>query len=121
MVTAYSLFFSRENLLDVSLLVYFVPIISMIVTLVVIRKHVSFDDVPGFDRLSGLMIMIGCTFAVVMAIDKTRIFIWFGGSIEKLFMLAAGVFGLIKWGAYMLFRSGDEPKKEMPELRDRLR
>ena len=117
-VTAYTLFFSRENLMDVNLLVYLLPIVSMIVTLVIIRKHVSFDDVPGFDRLSGLMVMIGCSFGVMLAIDKTRIFVWFGGSIEKLFLLAAGVFALLKWGAYMLFRSGDEPKKPLPNLRD---
>lgn len=118
-VTAYTLFFSRENLLDVNLLVYFVPVVSMIATLVIIRKQVSFDDVPGFDRLSGLMVMIGCSFGVMLAIDKTRIFVWFGGSIERLFLLAAGVFGLLKWGTYMLFRRGDEPRKPMPDLRDK--
>ena len=77
-LTGYTLFFSRENLLDASLLAYFTPIVSMIVTLVFIRKSVSFDDVPGFDRLSGLMMMIGCSFAFALAVDKTRIWIWFG-------------------------------------------
>lgn len=115
-VTAYSMFFSKENLLDVNPLVYFAPVVSMIVTLILIRKNVSFDDVPGFDRLSGLMIMIGCSFAVALAIDKTRIWVFFGGSIERLFILAVGIFALIKWGAYMLFRRRDEPKQDMPDL-----
>jgi hypothetical protein len=113
-LTGYSLFFTRENLLDASLLVYFIPVVSMVVTLVLIRRNVSFDDVPGFDRLWGLMVMIGCSFAVALAVDKTRIWIWFGASIERLFLLAAAVFVLIKWGAYMLFRRRREPKKPMP-------
>lgn len=113
-ITAYVMFFSRENLLDANLLVSFLPIISMVATLILIRKNVSFDQVPGFDRLSGLMAMVGCSFAIALAIQKTNIWIVFGGSIEKLFILAAAVFALLKWGAYMLFRRADEPKQAPP-------
>ena len=115
-ITAYTLFFSGENLLDANLPVYFLPIAAMVATLVLIRKNVSFDDVPGFHRLSGLMVMVGCSFAIALAIQKTRIWVFFGSSIEKLFLLAAGVFALLKWGTYMLFRRGDEPKEEPPEV-----
>lgn len=113
-VSAYALFFSRENLLDANLLVYFLPIVSMVATLVFIRKNVPFDQVPGFDRISGLMAMVGCSFATALVIQKTNIWIFFGGSIEKLFILAAGVFALLKWGTFMLFRRGDEPKQKPP-------
>jgi hypothetical protein len=114
-LTAYTLFFSRENLLDTNPFVYFLPIVSMIVTLVLVRKSIAFEEVPGFDRLSGLMVMVGCSFAMALAIQKTRIWIVFGGSIERLFILAAGIFGLLKWGAYMLVRRRDEPKAERPK------
>jgi len=115
-LTAYTLFFSRENLLDANPFVYFLPIVSMIVTLVLIRQNVRFDEVPGFNRLSGLMVMVGCSFAIALAIQKTKIWIVFGGSIERLFILAAGIFGLLKWGAYMLFRRRDEPEVERPKF-----
>lgn len=115
-ITAYTLFFSGENLLDANLLVYFLPIASMVATLVLMRKKVSFDDVPGFDRLSGLMAMVGTSFVIALAIQKTRIFVFFGGSIEKLFLLAAALFALLKWGAYMLFRSPAEPKTAPPKF-----
>jgi hypothetical protein len=115
-LTAYTLFFSRENLLDTNPLVYFLPILSMIVTLVLIRQNVPFEEVPGFDRLSGLMVMVGCSFVMALAIQKTKIWIFFGGSIERLFILAAGIFGLLKWGGYMLFRRRDEPRPERPKF-----
>jgi hypothetical protein len=115
-ITAYALFFSGENLLVANLLVYFLPIASMVATLVLIRKNVSFNDVPGFDRLSGLLAMVGCSFVIALVIQKTRIFVFFGGSIEKLFLLAAGVFALIKWGTYMLFRRRDEPRQDLPKF-----
>ena len=115
-LTAYALFFTKENLLDASLLVYFLPVVSMIVTLVRVRANVSFDAVPGFDRLSGLMTMIGLSFGIALFIDKTRIWVWFGGSVGTLFLLAAAVFALMKWGCYMLFRTRDEPPRQMPGL-----
>jgi hypothetical protein len=115
-LTAYALFISHENLLDVNPLVYFLPVVSMVVTLVLVRKNVTFDEVPGFDRLSGLMIMVACSFAAALAIQKTNIWIFFGGSIEKLFLLAGGVFALLKWGTCALFRRRDEPKVKPPEF-----
>ena len=113
-ISGYVMFFTHENFLDLSLLVTILPLASMIVTLVLVRKRVSFDLVPGFDRLSGLMTMIGCSFAIALAIQKTRIWIVFGGSIERLFLLAAGVFALLKWGAYMLFRGRAQPRVPPP-------
>lgn len=115
-LTGYALFFQRENLLHVNLVIYFLPIVSMVVTLILIHKTVSFDDVPGFDRISGLMVMIGCSFVIALAIEKTRIWIIFGGSIAMLFVLAGGIFALLKWGTYMLFRRRDEPKKPAPKF-----
>lgn len=100
----YTLFFTRENLLDVNLLVYFLPVISMTVTLVFISRNVPFDDVPGFDRLWGLMILIGATFVIALAIQKTRLWIFFRGSLFALIVFMVGLFLLLKWGGRMLFR-----------------
>jgi hypothetical protein len=115
-LTGYALFFQRANLTNVNVAIYFLPIISMVVTLIFIHKTVNFENVPGFDRISGLMAMIGCSFVIALAIDKTRIWLLFHGSIAMLFALAAGIFALLKWGAYMLFRRRDEPKQPAPKL-----
>jgi len=115
-VTGYTIFFIHENLLDVNPVVYFGPIAAMVVTLLIINKQVRFIDIPGFDRLAGLMVMIACSFALMLAVERTHLWLLFHGSIWVLFALAAGIFALIKWGAYMLFRRPDEPEEEMPKL-----
>jgi hypothetical protein len=86
------------------------------VTLVFIRRAVSFNDVPGFDRLSGLMTLVGCSFAIALVIQKTNIFVFFGGSIDQLFVLAIGVFALLKWGTVLLFRRREDRKPERPKF-----
>jgi hypothetical protein len=115
-LTGYALFFQRANMLNVNLAVYILPIVSMIVTLIFIHKTVNFENVPGFDRISGLMVMIGCSFVIALAIDKTRIWVLFHSPIAGLFVIAAGVFALLKWGTYMLFRRRDEPKQPAPKF-----
>jgi len=115
-LTAYALFFHHGDLRDVNIAVYFLPIVSMIVTLIFIHKTVNFESVPGFDRISGLMVMIGCSFVVALIIDKMRILLLFHGPILMLLAFAAGVFAMIKWGTYMLFRRRDEPKLPAPRI-----
>jgi hypothetical protein len=110
----YLLLFARESLLDVSLLATFGPLASMGLTLALAGRNVEFRPLPGFGRLSGLMTMLGMTFAVLFLLSRTRLFFFFGGSVATLFVLGAFVFALIKWGAYMAFRRGDQPEKDAP-------
>jgi hypothetical protein len=115
-LTAYTLFVSRESLLDQNVLVYVAPLLAMAVTLMIVRRNVSFDAVPGFDRIWGLMTMIAMTFVIVLAIRKTSIFLFFGGSIAILIVMCAFVFALLKWGAHMAFRSSGEARKAPPRF-----
>jgi hypothetical protein len=112
----YSLFFSRENLLDANFLVYFGPPISMLATLMLLSKQVRFDALPGFDRLSGLMILIGGSCAIVLLISKLFIGIFFAGSVVQLLAVATAVFLLLKWAAHALFRGPREARKPRPSL-----
>ncbi|MFC1885897.1 hypothetical protein ACFLZM_02435 [Thermodesulfobacteriota bacterium] len=115
-LTAYALFFTRRNLLTVNLFIYFFPILSMIVTLILVRKTVALDKLPGVDRLYALMILLAVSFAVALFIQKTRIWIFFGGSIGILIVLAVFCFALLKWSMAMLFRPKGEPKTKPPDF-----
>jgi len=103
-ILGYSLFFARENLLDRDLLTTAGPPLTMIATLVLVRRKVDFADVPGFGRLTGLLTLVGLSFAAALAIDRTRIFVGFFGSIDRLLLLAAGVYVVFQGAAWALFR-----------------
>ncbi|NUM52182.1 MAG: hypothetical protein HUU46_00935 [Candidatus Hydrogenedentes bacterium] len=115
-VVGYMLFFTNENLLDQNVLLYIFPPVSMVVTLMLIRKNVSFDDVPGFDRLSGLIAVIAVTFVIILAVQKTRLWLVFGGSIFVLTAIVMGLIGVLQWGLYALFRRSDEPSRKRPRI-----
>lgn len=98
-LTAYSLFFLRADLLRVNFLVYILPIISMVATLKIIKRKNSFDDIPGFDRIMGLMLMMGTSFVVAFLLHRAVVFIGFIGSLGGLLVVALVVFILLKIAA----------------------
>jgi len=100
----YSLFLVRQNLLEVNFLIYFVPVISMGLSFFLISRRVSFDRLPGFGRLSGLMIMIGLSFLVVLALFKLRLIIGFFASIESLAVIGIAVFVVFRYASAKLFK-----------------
>jgi len=103
-LTAYALLIARTDLLKVNVLVYFVPIGTTVVTVAVMRRNVNFEQIPGFDRLSGLMLMLGLSFLFVLVIMKTRIWLFFGASIWVFFGLLGAMFALLKWGTHLVIR-----------------
>lgn len=106
-ITLYSLFFIKQNLLTLNITTYYLPIVSMIITLSLIRKVLTFDEIPGYGRLSGLMLVIGLTFVSVIIIERTRIFVM--SSIQGFIILCLVIFFVIKYGFKMIF--GDFKKR----------
>jgi hypothetical protein len=66
--------FERRSILEMNIFTQIVPVISMIVTLFLIRRNVSLDIVPGFGKLSGLLMMTTAVIALLWILDRTRIF-----------------------------------------------
>ncbi len=95
--------FQRENLLALDIITYLLPVLSMIVTLVVIRGNVSFDDIPGFQRIAGLIALTVGTFIVLLVLDRLHIFLFFRASIIWFFVIGAGVFIGLMLGGKLLF------------------
>ncbi|MDH7447726.1 hypothetical protein [Aquimarina sp. 2201CG14-23] len=95
----YSFFFLRTNLLQVDLIAYFVPLIAMIITLIIINKTIPMAQIPGFGKLSGLFILVIITFVITYVLQRMFFGVFFVGRFQYLivFFLAL-LFGLkIAW------------------------
>ncbi len=60
--------------MDSDLLIQVFPILSMIFTLWLIRRQVDLDYIPGFDKLSGLAMIIGIILTMMWVLDRTHIY-----------------------------------------------
>jgi hypothetical protein len=101
----YALLFSGDNLLDLNAATYVAPIAAMVLTLGVMRRNVSFDEVPGFERITGLMTMIAAVFAIALILRSLHVWLFFSASLVWFFVLVVALFVLVKWGGRLLFGS----------------
>jgi hypothetical protein len=97
-LSGYDFFFQKTDLKQANVLVYFVPIISMVATLVIIQKAVKMAQIPGFKKLSGLMLMIGVSSVLVFILHKMIFVTAFVGSIYTLIGLFILIFIGVKLG-----------------------
>lgn len=116
-ITAYQLFVEGVNLIKLDLLVYFLPIISMVATLIMTKAQVDFREIPGFNRLSGLLLMLGGAFAAALIIDRLNFVVLFHGSILWLFGIAAALFILMKIGSARLLKRKNKDVREITDGR----
>lgn len=72
----YAVTFMKINVYEIDLLTHVLPVISMIVTILVIRKYVNLDEIPGFNKISGLMMMIAVVLVLFWILEKTRILVF---------------------------------------------
>jgi len=99
----YLAIFQRVNLLQLSLFTYILPVVSMFITLIIIRKSVTFDEIPGFNKIIGLFAILLSTFLILLILDRLRIFIFFRGSILSFGLIWVGIFVTLKIAAGLLF------------------
>lgn len=104
-IVLYLFFFAGTNLVtQLDIILYFGPIISMIATLIIVSRIMPFRDIPGFDRLSGLMLVTGISFAIILFLYRLRFFIGFFASLEILILIFAAIFVLLKIGIEKIFK-----------------
>ncbi|MFT5164900.1 MAG: hypothetical protein ACI8P3_000123 [Saprospiraceae bacterium] len=96
----YMFLFDRGKALDTDIYFQILPIISMIITLLIIRNNVNLEKIPGFKNVSGLLVMIFAVFALMWGLDRTRIFVIAFVNIPFYFL------GLIFIGLLLIVRFG---------------
>jgi hypothetical protein len=95
----------HANLLrDMHLILHLLPILSMLGTLWAASSLVPFEQIPGFARIQGFMVLVGVSFATLFLLHNTFIGIHFFGRFEHLLLLLGGLLALWQFGVSRLFR-----------------
>ena len=94
----YLFLFEKRSIMETDILTQVLPVASMIVTLMIIRRNVDLDYVPGFDRLSGLMMLIAATLILMWIIDRTHIVVFSYLRIEYVLVIFFALLLVIRFG-----------------------
>lgn len=72
LLNIYFFLFENKSIMDYNIYLQILPVISMIICLKIIRNYVSFDAIPGFDKLSGFMTIIAALMVFMWVLDRFR-------------------------------------------------
>ncbi|MEQ8245852.1 hypothetical protein [Fulvivirga sp.] len=96
LLTFYAFFLLKSSLLEVSITIYFFPIVMMVVVLFGLNRKLNMRSIPGFDKLSGLMILIALTMLIIFILQRTYFGILFVGGFFQLLVVFVILFLLLK-------------------------
>ncbi|MEL7220905.1 MAG: hypothetical protein AAGJ93_06265 [Bacteroidota bacterium] len=94
----YLFLFERRSVFDMNVLMEILPILSMLATILIVRKNVNIDRIPGFDKLSGLVMMIVAALSIMWFVDRTRIYMISFLPIQTVLFIFIGLLLMIRIG-----------------------
>lgn len=106
-LSIYFFLFERRSVLETDVFIQILPVISMVATLLIVRRNVRLEYIPGFDKLSGLITMISATLAIMWFIDRTRIIAFTFVPFQYVILIFVVLLIAIRFGWKRLFAGGE--------------
>lgn len=93
-----------QSILSLNLYLTLVPVLSMFLTLLIIKRNVDLDLVPGFDKITGFMLMIFVLIAFLWFLSRIRLVIFSYMPIQYFALIFLGLLLLLIYGWRMVSR-----------------
>jgi len=74
-LNVYLFLFEKQSIMSANLYTQVLPILFMFLTFFIVRRNVEFCDIPGFDKISGLVMAILAIICFMWILEKTHIFV----------------------------------------------
>lgn len=72
-LAVYLFLFERQSVWAMNLVVQVLPVLTMIATLMLVKRKLPFQYIPGFGRLSGFLTLIAALIGVLWFVDRLRL------------------------------------------------
>lgn len=92
------LFENGGSIFNVNLLTQVLPIVSMVMTLSFIRRNTPFEYIPGFGKISDLIIMIASVFVLMYFLNRLHLIAWVYMPVQWLLIIIIGLLVVFRYG-----------------------
>lgn len=103
LLNVYFFLFERQPIMQTNVYTQILPILIMVFTLWLIKRNVAFDDIPGFDRISGMMMVTLVILAIMWVLDRTHIFAVTFMPFQQVLLILIGLLLVARWGMKRMF------------------
>jgi hypothetical protein len=73
-LNVYLFLFERQSVWDMNLMTQLLPIVTMVATLMLIKRQIPFEFVPNFGKLSGFMTLLVAMMGIMWFVDRLKIY-----------------------------------------------
>lgn len=94
----YIFLFEKGSIMNFDLVTQLIPMVSMVLTLLVIRNNMDMQLIPGFNKLSGLLMLITAVIGLMWIIDRTRLIAFIQLRFEFVLLIFVGLLLMIRFG-----------------------
>ena len=94
----YLFLFEGMSIMDFDIYTQLLPVVSMIITLWIVKKNVNLDQIPGFDKLSTLMFIILVIFMAMWILNKMRFVVFSHLPLYWVVLIFIGVMIALRYG-----------------------
>lgn len=102
-LNVYLFLFEKRSIFEADIYSQILPILSMILTLFIIRKNTRFENIPGFQKIGGLFMVIGAILSFMWFLEKTRIVIFSYMPFYYVLIIMAIMLIAIRFGTKKMF------------------
>jgi len=92
------LFEQGGSIFNVNLLTQVLPVAAMLITLNVIRRNVEFGYIPGFGRLTDLIMTIFTMFLLMYLLNRLHLIAWVYVPVQWLILIVVGFLLVVRFG-----------------------
>jgi hypothetical protein len=69
----YLFLFERQSIWEANIILQYLPILSMAISLILIKNKIPFKLIPGFGKISGFLTLIAALIGVMWFFDRIRL------------------------------------------------
>jgi hypothetical protein len=102
-LSVYFFLFEKRSILATDVYTQILPLLSMLASLLIIRQNADLDKIPGFDKINGLVMIIGALLTGMWILDRTHIIAISFMPFYFVVLILIGLLVLIRYSVKKLF------------------
>ncbi len=103
----YAVTFEGASVMNTDIVTQVVPVLTMIGTLLIVKANVALDRIPGFGKISGLIMMLFASSILMMILRKMKLLIFSYMPIQQIGLIFLVIFAVIYFGWTRVMKSSN--------------
>ena len=97
-LNVYLFLFEQFRIMELNLVLQVLPVGAMMLTLLIIRNNMEMKHIPGFDKLSGLLMLITAVLGLMWIVDRTQLIAFVRLRFEVVLLIFVALLLLLRFG-----------------------